>query len=197
MPYILKINQWDKNYDIGIFESTESIYKFIESIPFVRKDVEIDDYRNYYMNFEDMPEYYEVNYNNYLYIISKFSFIPNDNEIFFTWNEIHFWDSKVSPKERFIEGETTIDAYAFSNNDVKDYIREREELYLETKKYYEAKGLNVKRDALGSQDGEYVELVDNHILYLLDPTAVKIWEETKNVEVFLDKYKKFLEEILN
>ncbi len=34
------------------------------------------------MEFEDIPEYYEVNFNNYLYIITRFSFIPDGTEIF-------------------------------------------------------------------------------------------------------------------
>ncbi len=35
--YILKIKQYEKIYDVGIFETEESIFKFIESIPFVKK----------------------------------------------------------------------------------------------------------------------------------------------------------------
>ena len=38
MTFLLKNAQDDKSYDIGVFESKESIYKFIESIPFVKKE---------------------------------------------------------------------------------------------------------------------------------------------------------------
>lgn len=134
MSYLLKIEQYERSYDIGVFKSEESIYKFIESIPFVKKEVFPDNYINYFMNFKDIPDYYEVNYNNYIYIISKFSFIPDKGEIYFNWREIHLWDEKESAKETFIEGETTVDAYSFSNNEVKSYIEKREELYKETKK---------------------------------------------------------------
>lgn len=191
MAYLLKIEQFERSYDIGVFKSEESIYKFIESIPFVKKEVFPDNYINYFMNFKDIPDYYEVNYNNYIYIISKFSFIPDEGEIYFNWREIHLWDEKESAKETFIEGETTVDAYSFSNNEVKSYIEKREELYKETKKYYESKGLKVTRNALGSEDGEYVELLNGSILYLLDPRAVEIWEESKDIEEFMDKYKKY------
>ncbi|CEP97540.1 Uncharacterised protein [[Clostridium] sordellii] len=191
MSYLLKIEQYEKSYDIGVFKSEESIYKFIESIPFVKKEVFSDNYINYFMDFKDIPDYYEVNYNNYIYIISKFSFIPDEGEIYFNWREIHLWDEKESVKETFIEGETTVDAYSFSNNEVKSYIEKREELYKETKKYYESKGLKIKRNALGSEDGEYVELLNDSILYLLDPRAVEIWEESKDIEEFMDKYKKY------
>ncbi|MVO70229.1 hypothetical protein GOD95_02065 [Paeniclostridium sordellii] len=191
MAYLLKIEQFERSYDIGVFKSEESIYKFIESIPFVKKEVFSDNYINYFMNFKDIPDYYEVNYNNYIYIISKFSFIPDEGEIYFNWREIHLWDEKESVKETFIEGETIVDAYSFSNNEVKSYIEKREELYKETKKYYESKGLKVTRNALGSEDGEYVELLNGSILYLLDPRAVEIWEESKDIEEFMDKYKKY------
>lgn len=191
MSYLLKIEQYERSYDIGVFKSEESIYKFIESIPFVKKEVFPDNYINYFMNFKDIPDYYEVNYNNYIYIISKFSFIPDEGEIYFNWKEIHLWDEKESVKETFIEGETIVDAYSFSNNEVKSYIEKREELYRETKKYYESKGLKVTRNALGSEDGEYVELLNGSILYLLDPRAVEIWEESKDIEEFMDKYKKY------
>ncbi|MEG2056601.1 MAG: hypothetical protein RRZ84_01670, partial [Romboutsia sp.] len=91
MSFLLKIEQDEKSYDVGVFASEESIYKFIESIPFVKKEVFLDlnNYINYFMNFEDIPDYYEVNYNNYLYVISKFSFIPGDDEIYFNWSKIH------------------------------------------------------------------------------------------------------------
>lgn len=191
MAYLLKIEQFERSYDIGVFKSEESIYKFIESIPFVKKEVFSDNYINYFMNFKDIPDYYEVNYNNYIYIISKFSFIPDEGEIYFNWREIHLWDEKESVKETFVEGETIVDAYSFSNNEVKSYIEKREELYKETKKYYESKGLKVTRNALGSEDGEYVELLNGSILYLLDPRAVEIWEESKDIEEFMDKYKKY------
>ncbi|MFR4162091.1 MAG: hypothetical protein ACLT0R_05760 [Paraclostridium sordellii] len=191
MTYLLKIEQFERSYDIGVFKSEESIYKFIESIPFVKKEVFSDNYINYFMNFKDIPDYYEVNYNNYIYIISKFSFIPDEGEIYFNWREIHLWDEKESVKETFVEGETTVDAYSFSNNEVKSYIEKREELYKETKKYYESKGLKITRNALGSEDGEYVELLNGSILYLLDPRAVEIWEESKDIEEFMDKYKKY------
>ncbi|MGL4736757.1 MAG: hypothetical protein ACRCW2_04800, partial [Cellulosilyticaceae bacterium] len=92
-------------------------------------------------------------------------------------------------------GETVVDAYVFANNEVEDYITKREALYRETESYYNRKGLQVRRAALGSQDGEYVALANNHILYLLDPSAVEIWEKSKDIEGFLENYKKFLDEM--
>ncbi|ALP04302.1 hypothetical protein PCZ31_2383 [Clostridioides difficile] len=41
MLYLLKINQFEKSYDIGIFKNEQSIYKFIEKIPFVKKIIVI------------------------------------------------------------------------------------------------------------------------------------------------------------
>lgn len=193
MSFILKIEQNEKGYDVGVFESEESIYKFIESIPFVKKEVfsDSDNYINYFMNFEDIPDYYEVNYNNYLYVISKFSFISGNDEIYFNWSKIHLWDEKSFVKETFIEGYTIVDAYDFSNNEVKNYIEKRESLYKEIETYYKSKGAKVRRDGLGSEDGEYIEISSESILYLLDPNAIEIWEKSTDVEEFISKYKKF------
>ncbi|MEG0578503.1 MAG: hypothetical protein RR490_01150 [Niameybacter sp.] len=195
MSYLLKVKQYEKSYDIGVFETEESICKLIESIPFVKKEVISNGYINYSMKFEDLPDYYELDYNHYIYVISKFSFIPNEDEIYFEWSKIHLWDEKVAMKKTFIEAYITVDAYSFPNNEVTDYIEKREELYKETEKYYKTKGLQVRRNALGSQDGEYVELLNASILYLLDPSAVDIWKESGNIEEFLDKYKNFLDDI--
>lgn len=195
MAYLLKIEQFEKSYDIGVFESEESIYKFIDSIPFVKKEVISNDYIDYSMKFEDIPDYYELNYNNYLYVISKFSFLPKEGDVYFIWNKIHLWNDKIATNETLIDGETTIDAYSFSNDEVKDYIEKREELYKETEKYYKSKGFKVRRNALGSEDGEYVELLNDGILYLLDPSAVDIWEKSRDIEEFINKYKIFLDEI--
>ncbi|EMU52396.1 MULTISPECIES: hypothetical protein [Clostridium] len=186
--YILKIKQYEKIYDVGIFETEESIFKFIESIPFVKKEILENDYVDYFMKFKDLPDYYEIKYNNYVYIISRFSFIPDDGEIYFDWNKIHLWDEKIAIKETFIEGETTVDAYNFLNNEVRDYIEKREELYRETEKYYKKRGVNITRNALGSEDGEYIESSNGTILYLLDPSTVDIWKQSKCIDEFIEKY---------
>lgn len=78
---------------------------------------------------------------------------------------------------------------------IKQYEKSYDIGIFETEKYYKIKGLQVRRDALGSQDGEYVELLNDSILYLLDPSAIGIWEESQDIEEFLKKYKKFLDKI--
>lgn len=195
MSYLLKIEQYEKSYDVGVFKSEKSIYKFIESIHFVKKEVLSNDYTNYFFNFEDIPDYYEINYNNYLYVISKFSFTPSEDEIYFSWSKINLWDERVSTKETFVENDTKVDAYMVSNNEVKEYIEKREELYIEMEKFYKRKGLKVTRDGLGSQDGEYIEVPGDSILYLLDPCAVDIWDKSRDIAEFINNYKKFLDEI--
>lgn len=182
--YLLKMCQWEKNYDIGIFESEQSIYQFINKIPFVKKE---NENLSYYMNFKDIPNYFEVEYNNYLYIISKFSFDPSGGEIFFSFGPIHYFDQRIASEKTMVKGETIVDAYCFSNQEVKHYIREREALFEACQQYYQSKGLEVKREAIGSEDGEYVQLKNGPILFLLDPQAVEIWEQSKNIEECLSQ----------
>lgn len=110
-------------------------------------------------------------------------------EIYFNWSEINLLDDKIPINETFIEGETIVDAYSISNNEVKDYIKKREQLYKELEKFYNSKGLKIARKGFGSQDGEYIELDGKSILCLLDPSAIEIWKKSKDVEDFLYLYK--------
>ncbi|MDU6114580.1 MAG: hypothetical protein E6649_09185 [Paeniclostridium sordellii] len=197
MSYLLKIKQYEKSYDIGGFEREESIYKFIESIPFVKKDIISNDYIKYFVNFEDIPDYYELNYNNYIYVFSKFSFIPSEDEIYFSWSKIHLWDKKVTMKETFIEEKIIIDACDFSNNEVENYIVKQEELYKDSKKFYKKKGLEVNRNDLESQDGEYIELLNGSMIYALDSRVMDIWIKSKSIEEFIDNYKVNTKKILD
>ncbi len=51
------------------------------------------------MEFEDIPEYYEVNFNNYLYIITRFSFIPDGTEIFLLGKKSIVGMKKLLPRK--------------------------------------------------------------------------------------------------
>lgn len=197
MSYLLEIHQGDKRSFVGTFKNKESIYNFIESIPFVKKEIfKAQDFSwvEYIMAFEDIPEYYEVNYNNYIYIISKFSFEPSDETISFEWNKLHQWDDENNDNKGIIDGATLVDAYSIENNEVKDYISKREQLFIETKNYYEEKGIEVQRCGIGSEDGEYVT-VNSSILYLLDPFTIEVWQNSNSFEEFLNQYKEEIESI--
>ncbi|MDK0696016.1 hypothetical protein P5E93_15530 [Clostridium perfringens] len=192
MTFLLKVKQYEKIYDIGGFESEESIYKFIESIPFTKKEIISNDCINYFMEFEDIPDYYELNYNNYLYVFSKFSFKSSEHNIYFIWSKIHLWDKKVAMKETFIEGKIIIDNYSFSNNEVKNYITKRGELDKESKKSYEKKRLKVSKNFIKPEDERNLELIDGSMIYILDSSIIDVWRQSKSIDEFIDKSKKFL-----
>lgn len=191
MSYLLELQQEDRRYVVGIFESEETVHSFIELIPFVKKTVDKQEtftWINYTMRFEEMPEYFEISYNNYVYVLSKYSFVPGDNVIDFIWYPVHQWDKKKVENKTYIEGMTTVDAYSIPNNDVEKYIKSREQLFEAGKAHYTKKGLSVTREGIGTQDGEYV-LIEDSILYLLDAYAVDVWEKTKDFEQFLKQYQ--------
>ena len=189
MSYLLKIEQYEKSYDIGGFESEESIYKFIESIPFVKKEIISNDYITYFIKFEDIPDYYELNYNNYTYVFSKNLFIPSKDEIYFSWSKIHFCDKKVVMKETFTEEKKIIDSYYLPNNEVKNYIVKGEEIYKESKKIYKNKELEDSREFIEYQSGEYIELLNGSMIYVLDSRVIDTWIKSKSIEEFIDNYK--------
>ncbi|MRZ30575.1 hypothetical protein GKD08_17725 [Paeniclostridium sordellii] len=189
MAYLLKIEQFERSYDIGGFESEESIYKFIESIPFVKKEIISNDYITYFIKFEDIPDYYELNYNNYTYVFSKNLFIPSKDEIYFSWSKIHFCDEKVVMKETFTEEKKIIDSYYLPNNEVKNYIVKGEEIYKESKKIYKNKELEDSREFIEYQSGEYIELLNGSMIYVLDSRVIDTWIKSKSIEEFIDNYK--------
>ena len=67
------------------------------------------------------------------------------------WKEI---PDLSSPGKGMVEGCTRVDAYAISNEEVKDYIEKREKQYEKIKGLLEEKGYEADRAYFGSEDGE-------------------------------------------
>ena len=96
-----------------------------------------------------------------------------DIDIF--WKEI---PDLSSPGKGMVEGCTRVDAYAISNEEVKDYIEKREKQYQKIKVLLGEKGYEVDRAYFGSEDGEAMlyrkkGTEDWHFLTHMDPGFVE------------------------
>ena len=102
-------------------------------------------------------------------------FEPEEN-VEIIWKEI----SNLSlTKNKIIAGYSKIDAYVIDNEEVKDYIEERETKYNMIKDFLEINGYEVDRSFFGSEDGEAIvyrkkETADWNFLCHLDPSFLDI-----------------------
>ncbi|HGN6586248.1 TPA: hypothetical protein ACKU3G_004045 [Bacillus cereus] len=192
---LLELIQGEKRYTIGLFNSEECIKNFINKIPFVTKTsykIDSENYTDYVLPYSQIPEYYEVNYKEFIFILSKFMF-SRDEEIYISWDVIHNWDKKcnLNAKNILVEGFTKVDAYLIPNKMVKKYIEDREILALEIQKYYNSLGLKSKRCFLGSEDGEALVGIDKEGKYTklihLDPDTVEGMLNSDNLMNYLSE----------
>jgi len=117
----------------------------------------------------------EIIFNENIIPLSRFMFDPEEN-VEIIWKEISNLSVK---KDKIIEGYSKIDAYVINNEEVKDYIEERETKYNKIKNFLKTNGYEVDRSFLGSEDGEAIiyrkkETTDWHFLCHLDPAFLEI-----------------------
>lgn len=179
--YILELNQAGVGTEIGLFETIEQGRDFISQLDGYQYKVE-DGFAYETINLDKIPDYLELEYNNNIVPITKFMFSENDN-IDVIWKPI---TDLSAPGSGMVDGSTRVDAYSIENNDVKQYINRREQVYEDVTKYLHSKGYDVTRAYLGSEDGEavlYKKCGENdwHFLTHMDPEFCEI----KDVEAFV------------
>lgn len=181
--YILELNQAGVGTEIGLFETIEQGRNFISQLDGYQCKVE-DGFEYETINLDKIPDYLELEYNNNIVPITKFMFPEKDN-IDVIWKPI---PNLSAPGSGMVDGSTRVDAYSIENNDVKQYINRREQVYEDVTKYLHAEGYDVTRAYFGSEDGEAVLYKKNgesdwHFLTHMDPEFCEI----KDMEAFVRK----------
>lgn len=172
--YILELYQGDYQKDLVVFETLEEGKAFVSQIPGYTLEKE-DGFVVEYFNPKNLPDYMEIVFNGNIVPLSRFSFEPEEN-VDIIWKEI----SNLSVKnDKVIEGATKVDAYVVNNDEVKDYVEDREANFCKAKTFLESKGYEVERSYFGSEDGEAIlyrkhGTEDWHFLCHLDPMFVEI-----------------------
>ena len=171
---ILELYQNNYSKDLVVFETLEEGKEFVAKIPGYSLENE-DGFEVEYVNPKHLPYYMEIVFNGNIVPLSRFSFDPEEN-VDIIWKEI----SNLSVKnDKVIEGATKVDAYVVNNDEVKDYVEDREANFCKAKTFLESKGYEVDRSFFGSEDGEAIvyrkrNTEDWHFLCHLDPMFVEI-----------------------
>lgn len=181
--YILEVIQNERVHKIGLFKSEEAIIEWLNLIPFI-KQTDYDGEIDYSLDYESIPDWYEVRYQNYIYPLTKYMFEPG-GEIFFVWEEILDFTQQAA-ETTLKPGYTQVDAFLYPTDQAKDYIKNRNALFNDLVQYYDQS--EVLRLGVGSEDGEYV-LVDGDFLLHLDAPTVDEWVKADNKEAWIKRQK--------
>ena len=172
--YILELNQEGLGVEIGLFESIDEGRKFISQIDGYQCREE-DGFTYETINLDTIPNYLELEINKNIVPITKFMFLgKEDIDIF--WKPIPDLSARGNG---LVDGSTRVDAYSIENNELKEYIERREQVYEEFTKYLNSKGYDVTRAYFGSEDGEVVLYKEKngddwHFLTHMDPAFCDI-----------------------
>lgn len=183
--YLLEMHQADRYHRVGLFESRKDAIDWIESIPYVKKDIELFEeieFISYTMNYNDLPLYEEIKWKTSSYPFTRFMFTPDGGDIeLFIWDEL----SVMSKSNGYVKGMTQVDAYMVPNEEAKTYIKDREDLRKAITIYYNKLGKEIESGGLGSQDGEYLIIEDGPLIHL-DALNINQWKENPKIEDFMD-----------
>lgn len=182
--YMVTIQQAERIHTVGLFQQQEEAEAWIESIPYVHKQVDqFDDmtFVSYRLPYEDLPEYEEVIWKSSRFPLTHYMFSPDDGPIeCFISGQL----SVIGEAEGLVEGMTQVDAYMVPNEETKAYIDTREAIRQTVIEHYMKLGKKVEAGGIGSQDGEYL-LVEEGPFIHLDAGTVEAWREKASIEQFI------------
>lgn len=167
--YILQFSQEDTETNIAVFDTLEEGKSFVSNIPGYRIETE-DGFTYESFMAGELPEYLEIAFNGHILPLSKFMF-SDAGKVDIYWLELPSLSAKG---HGMVNSATRIDAYIIANEDVKEYIDNRENKYRLVKAHLEEKGFDVDRNFHGSEDGEAIVYKkpgteEWHFLTHLDP----------------------------
>ena len=184
--YLVEIQQADRRHTVGLFTEEKDAVQWIESIPYVQKQVDTFDQQQftaYTMRYEDLPLYEEMVWQASRYPLTKYMFTPDGGDIeLFIWPQLPV----MNEAEGLTEGATQVDAYIVPNEEAERYIEAREEIRQAVTEHCEKLGKHVEAGGIGSQDGEYL-LVEGRFFMHLDASAVSEWQKKASVKQFIEE----------
>src|SRR5699024_715706 len=173
--YILNLYQNDTaiDTDLALFETIEEGRDFVSKLPGYKLE-EKDGF--VYERFEanSLPEYLELEHKGNVVPFTSFRF-PGEKLVFIDCSD----SINLSNVGRgMVDSVTRVDDYSVSNEDLIDYIGQREDNYRLVEKYLINKRFDVSRSFQGSEDGEAIlyKEVDSkewHFLTHMDSSFVE------------------------
>ena len=185
--YILSLYQNDTEIDtdLALFETIEEGRDFVSKLPGYKFEEE-DGF--VYESFEAtaLPEYMEVEHKGNILPFTRFMF-PGQEPVFIFWIEI---PNLSKAGNGLVDSTTRVDAYSVNNEDLIDYIGQREGNYQIVENYLINKGFEVTRSFQASEDGEAILYKESdseewHFLTHMDPSFVESYDILADIEEFL------------
>lgn len=181
---LLLLCQREQEHAIGLFKSLENMKEFVKTIPGYFQSDEAD-----YISFQALENYDEIEYKGNRIPLSKFMFHSTE-DIFIDWREYVFLDEMGSG---IIEGCTLVDAYNVPNEEVRDYILQREQRVKDVTQIFSELGYETERAYHGSEDGEALLFRKQgseqwHFFDHLDPLFVEELPVGKELREFITEY---------
>ncbi|POA04168.1 hypothetical protein [Staphylococcus caprae] len=185
--FLLEFNQFSTRKVVGLFKTVDDIKSWINSIDNIkvyRENIDGVIFKDYVLDYKELPSYLEIKWRDSKFILSKYMFSPDEGDIVLTWEKLDV----LSEIEGVVSGQSKIGAYVISNEDLEYYIKSLEDMKKYLINYFENKNHNVKISGQGSEDGEYL-LVDDRFVCHLEDSIVEKWQKKKSKKHFIEYLK--------
>lgn len=179
--YFIEMYQQERRFMLGAFEQVVDATTFLSRVPFIKKQDEM----SYTLQIAQVPNYYEVQYNNHIFVFTRFMFSEYDGEAaIYIMPVTNFRECAKQPT--FAEADVRVDAYHVAPEEAQQYIAQREALFNEVQAYFQQQGLSVARYGLGSEDGEYA-YCEGHLFMHLDGATIDARAQAPNFAQFIEE----------
>lgn len=173
--YLLEIIEQNDRQIVGVFDKESDIQQWIQSVPFIKQDNQ----GNVVVLYDEMPAYYEVEFGESIYPLTRYAF-TGDDTIYVVWNEI----AHINTTKGIVEGTSKVGVYIYENTEIRQAVISRETLKKELATYYDAQGTAYYFGGIGSEDGEYIN-VENGPFIHFDPLTIEHYNSSKSIEAFI------------
>lgn len=176
---------------VGVFASEADVQRIVARFPGLHEDDGV-----FWLEPSEVPELTEIEHNGWVFPLARASFSTYqcDGVIDVIWNEVHLYAETPPTPGDYATVSMSVNGYTFDAASGVEHVHARERLFAEAQAYFGERGDVVGREALGSQDGEYVTVAatdgngPGHLAFLLDPAAVHLREQAASFEEFLRRY---------
>ncbi len=194
VAFLLELVQQDRRWAVGAFGSEADVLSLVRRLPGLHE--EADQPGIYWLEPTEVPELTELAHRGWVIPVCRaaFSTYPSDGVIDVVWTEVQVFDDDPPAAASYGAGSVSVNGWVFGMADAVAHVRARERLFAEADAHYAARGQIAWREALGSQDGEYVAVgpvgggEPDHLVFLLDPAAVALRAECPSFADFLSRY---------
>lgn len=181
--YLLELQQYDTRQVVGIFKTEEEVKSWLEAVDSMKlhtETIEGIQFETYYLEYEDLPDYQEVHWQNSHFILSRYSFSANEGDIIAVYNPV----AVLSDTTGLVPGQTKVGSYSIPNEEAHDYITAFNEMKSFLHNHFKQAHQDVAILGHGSEDGEYL-MVDGRFICHVEGALVDQWLNKSSPEAFL------------